>query len=107
MFNYPYQPYLNQQPSSGIIWIQGEAAAKSYLVAPNSTVPLWDSERQTIYIKSADAAGMPSLKIIDYTIRDTQQGAAAPAYATREDLDAVKTQIAALKDEWEKARKEQ
>ena len=105
MYNYPYQPYMaQQQPSSGIIWIQGEAAAKSYLVAPNTTVPLWDSESQTIYIKSADAAGMPSMKVIDYTIRNTQQQPAAPAYATREDLDAVRTQLAALKGEWEKVR---
>ena len=49
MYNYPYQPYLQQQ-NNGIIWIQGEAAAKSYLVAPGSTVPLWDSERQTILL---------------------------------------------------------
>jgi hypothetical protein len=35
------QPDLN---SSGQIWVQGEAGAKSYLVAPNKTVTLWDSE---------------------------------------------------------------
>lgn len=107
MYNYPYQPYMQQQPSGGIIWIQGEAAAKSYLVAPNTSVPLWDSERQTIYIKSADAAGMPSMKVIDYTIRDTQaQQQAAPAYATREDLDVVRAQLAELQNEWKKVRKD-
>ena len=107
MYSYPYQPYLQQQ-NNGIIWIQGEAAAKSDLVAPGSTVPLWDSERQTIYIKSADAAGMPSIKIIDYMIREpqAQQAQAAPAYATREDLDAVRAQLAALQDEMKKARAE-
>ena len=49
---YPYQP-------TGIIWVSGEAGAKAYLVAPNNTVQLWDSESQTIYLKSADACGMP------------------------------------------------
>jgi hypothetical protein len=53
--------------------VQGESGAKSYLVAPNCTVQLWDSESQTIYIKSADASGMPSIKILDYTIRDDQK----------------------------------
>ena len=37
------QPAQNTQ-QNGIIWVQGEAAAKSYLVAPGSTVQLWDSE---------------------------------------------------------------
>ncbi len=55
---------------NGIIWVQGEAGAKSYLVAPNTTVQLWDSESQTIYLKSADASGMPSIKTLDYTIRE-------------------------------------
>jgi hypothetical protein len=53
--------------------VQGEAGAKSYLVAPNNTVQLWDSESQTIYLKSVDASGMPTMKVLDYTIRDTTQ----------------------------------
>lgn len=47
-------PQQQPQMNSNLIWVQGEAGAKSYLVAPNTTVQLWDSERQTIYIKSAD-----------------------------------------------------
>ena len=70
---YPVQQTQNQQNS--IIWVQGEAGAKSYMVAPNSTVTLWDSENQTIYLKSADASGMPSIKTLDYTIREAQKQA--------------------------------
>ena len=44
------QPYMPQQPaqqspaqnSGGIIWVQGEAAAKSYPVSPGSGVLLMD-----------------------------------------------------------------
>ena len=61
---------VNQPVSNGIIWVQGEAGAKSYLVAPNTTVQLWDSEENVIYIKTADSSGMPSMKILDYTIRE-------------------------------------
>lgn len=57
-------------PQSGLIWVSGEAGARGYPIAPNTTVDLWDSESQTIYLKSADASGMPSMKILDYTIRD-------------------------------------
>ena len=52
-----------QNGTSSLIWVNGEVGAKSYLVAPNTTVVLWDSESQTIYLKSADAAGMPSIKV--------------------------------------------
>ena len=68
-----YQPQsqsVQQQQNPGMIWVQGEAGAKSYLLTPNTTLPLWDSEQQTIYLKSADASGMPSMKILDYTIRE-------------------------------------
>ena len=67
----PMQMPAPQQAPSSIIWVQGEAGAKSYLVAPNTTVQLWDSENPVIYLKSADASGMPSMKIIDYKIRDS------------------------------------
>lgn len=87
------------QPNNGIIWVQGEAGAKSYLVAPNNTVPLWDSETQTIYLKSADASGLPSMKIIDYTIRDVPparlQTQAQPAenYVTKEEFDQLRAEV--------------
>lgn len=81
---------------SNLIWVQGETGAKSYLVAPNSTVALWDSETQTIYLKSADASGMPSMKVIDYTIRDnpvqkaTQQNV---TYVTKDEFDSFKSEV--------------
>lgn len=94
-----------QQPNSSIIWVQGIEGAKSYLVAPNNTVQLWDSERQTIYLKSADASGMPSMRILDYTFRDAPQGsqmAQKPVgvdYPTRDEFNALKGQIEAIRAE--------
>ena len=102
-----YQQPTIQQPNNGVIWVQGEAGAKSYLVAPNNTVQLWDSESQTVYIKSADASGMPSMKVLDYTIRETAQNGAnktvqksdgeTPSYATKDDLRAVSDEIKAIR----------
>lgn len=62
-------PIAQQQISNDMIWVQGLAGAKAYLVAPNTTVTLWDSERKTAYLKSCDGSGIPSLKILDYTER--------------------------------------
>lgn len=93
-----------QGSSNGPIWIQGEAAAKSYLVAPGTTVALWDSESQTIYLKTADASGMPSMRVLDYTIRDMPQQknpVGGTEYATKADLEELRKQIAELKGEKE------
>ncbi len=100
----PTQPQPQpQQMTSGIIWVQGEAGAKSYLVAPNTTVQLWDSERQTIYIKSADASGMPSIKTLDYTIRESRPSnvhipteMASTSFATKDEVNLLGERLDAL-----------
>lgn len=106
MFPMAYQPIQYQQypqpqqpqANNGIIWIQGEAGAKSYLISPNTTVPLWDSESQTIYLKSADASGMPTMKILDYTIREqnsqpTSSLMQSSDYVTHDELSAFEERI--------------
>lgn len=95
----PYQAPVQHQQSTGITWVQGEAGAKSYLVAPNTTVQLWDSEKQVIYLKSADASGMPSLKTLDYTVREQQAEKPAAEYVTRNEFDDLKKQIESMREE--------
>ena len=95
-----------QQQNQGLIWVQGEQAAKSYLVAPNTTVQLWDSEEKVIYLKSADASGMPSMKILDYTIRGDTGDHVEPSaeYATKDELNALAEKIKDLRDEFGRRR---
>lgn len=73
-----FQPQMMQQQSqmtqqvndTGILWVQGEAGAKSWAVAPGKSVMLMDSESNTFYIKSSDNSGMPMpLRVFDYTER--------------------------------------
>lgn len=100
------------QQSNPMIWVQGETGAKSYLLAPNTTLPLWDSERQTIYLKSADASGMPSMKILDYTIREQAQPQSIPVvseqsqpktdFVTHSELDDFEKKIIQKIDELSK-----
>ena len=104
-----FQTPQNPQPqqNSGIIWIQGLQAAKSFLIAPNTTVPLFDTETQSIYLKSADSSGMPSLKILDYTIRDKNTGnipqnisgggnVDSSSYVTKAEFDDLKMKFEAF-----------
>lgn len=97
----PYQDQLTQlraqqfqsapQPGGGLLWVQGEAGAKSYLMAPNSTVLLMDSEAQRFYLKTTDASGVPGMRVFEYTeiIPNQPKPAEIPVdkFVTREEFE--------------------
>lgn len=108
----PYIPqYQPQQQSGGLIWVQGEAGAKSHPVGAGQSVLLMDSESNRFFIKSADASGMPlPLRIFDYAERTAQNAHTAPTVAnvdtsgfvTREEFEARIAQICAKYSDTEK-----
>ena len=102
-----YNPYINPyqaamqppqpvQPAqqTGVNWVQGEAAARSWMVAPNTTVLLMDSEAERFYLKSSDASGMPlPLRIFEYKERTgepRQNPIEKGNYVTREEFEEFK-----------------
>ena len=90
-----------QQNGNGLIWVQGEQAAKSYMVAPNTTVLLMDSDASRFYLKSSDASGMPMLRVFEYSeIAQNAPNKAQEektvdysAFATKAELDAFRAEI--------------
>lgn len=60
-------PVQAPQNNSAITWVQGEAGAKAYPLAPGTNILLMDSESECFYIKSTDASGMPMpLRTFEY-----------------------------------------
>ena len=65
-----FNPYGHQSPytlnnsgnnqNGGMTWVQGEAGANAYQVAPGHVMVLFDSTRDVFYIKSVDMYGKPS-----------------------------------------------
>ena len=104
----PVQSQIQAQPqnNNGLIWVQGESGAKSFLVAPNTTVMLMDSEASVFYLKSADASGMPlPLRIFDYKERQNAPtsdfktptsdfSGLNDKFVTRKEFDELKASIA-------------
>lgn len=101
------QTVPQQQVNQGLLWVSGEVGAKSYLVAPNSTVLLMDSDAQRFYLKSADNAGMPNLRIFEYNeVTNLPQNAPqAPnldenvlndKFVTREEYEGLKRQYESI-----------
>lgn len=106
------QPAQPPQTNQGLLWVQGEAGAKSYLVAPNTTVLLMDSEGSRFYLKSTDNAGMPSLRVFEYS--EVSQNASQVAqsaqtnlddkYVTRQEYDALRAKYAEIMDKLDSFR---
>ena len=101
------QTVPQQQVNQGLLWVSGEVGAKSYLVAPNSTVLLMDSDAQRFYLKSADNAGMPSLRIFEYSevtnipqntpqALNTNLKELDGKYVTREEYEGLKRQYESI-----------
>lgn len=97
---------MPRQQESGMIWVLGVEGAKAYIVAPGTTLPLWDSQARKIYIKSVDANGVPQMQTINYEIEGEApavppvgatvpvSAAAVPAdYVTKADLKGVMDEI--------------
>lgn len=94
--SYPWNNYGTQNnvaqhatQSNTINWVQGEAGAKAFMIAPGQSVLLMDSESNSFFIKSSDASGMPlPLRVFDYVERTVTKSETASAdYVTREEFE--------------------
>lgn len=107
---YPYSqmpqnaPQMPQNASAGqnngIIWVQGENAAKSFPVGAGQSVLLMDSEKSVFYIKSTDQSGMPQpLRIFDYKEQSTPHSEAgiskqaADDYVSRKEFEEFREDV--------------
>ena len=103
----PQQMQMQQQAQqyNSKIYVQGDAGAKSYLVAPGNTVILWDSEAPVFYEKSADYSGVPHIRRAYYSYDDTatQSKQTRPIisdsanFATKDDISSIREEIEAIK----------
>lgn len=89
-------PQPMQNGSQGILWVQGEAGAKAYMMAPNTTILLMDSEGQRFYLKSTDMSGVPTLRTFKYTevtSQPMQEEVPENKYVTRQEYDEIKGKV--------------
>lgn len=109
-FTQPYQvpmqtpPMATHTSNNDMIFVLGQNEAESYPVAPNATVTMWDKNQKTFYIKTANAQGIPSMQIYDYTERP-QNTPQTPAehvcqcgskFATIEQFDGLQAKISEI-----------
>lgn len=104
---------MQTQPTNDMIWVLNENEATSYPVAPNNSVVLWDKNNPTIYVKSVNAQGVPSMRILDFTERNdstknmpvnapkTHECTCGDKYATKEQINDLRGKIDDLTAKYE------
>lgn len=102
------QPSAIPQSSSDMIWVLNETEAISYPVAPNNSVTLWDKNNDTVYIKSVNMQGVPSIRILDYKERTVENAPKMPSnqfsfdgskFVSTEDFKALQGKFDGLQSE--------
>lgn len=100
------QPVPIPQPtsSSDVLWVLNENEATSYPVAPNNSVVLWDKNEPTIYVKSVNAQGIPSMRILDFKERTgakaepEHQCKCGDRFVTKEQFEELQAEVIALSE---------
>lgn len=96
-YNMPQpQPTAQPQQDTALIWVQGEAGAKAYIVKPGSSVVLMDSEKDFFYIKTVDLSGMPNLRVFEYKEIGSKPEIPVGNFVAREEFDELKLKIEEL-----------
>ena len=103
---------MQNQPTNDFLWVLNENEATSYPVAPNNTVTLWDKNLPTVYIKSVNAQGVPSMRVLDFVER-TATSPTTPAgsafnspniFATIEQFNSLKSDVEALRGKFDELK---
>lgn len=101
-----FQPQYPRPSTSNIIWAQGDAGAKAHQLPPSSSAIILDSESKRFFIKTTDAAGIPSLKTYDFKESAEPCNQVNVVTPTQEDISNLKTEIESMKKTIEELRQE-
>lgn len=108
----PMQPMVQpiSQQTNDMLWVLNESEATAYPVAPNNSVVLWDKSNSTIYVKSVNAQGVPSMRILDFNERTAENAPKTPVehkcecgdkFVPKEDFKALETKFEALQKDFD------
>ena len=102
-------PMQTQPTNDTMLFVLNENEASAYPVAPNNSIVLWDKNNKTFYIKTANAQGIPSMQIYDFTERiekaqnepTTHKCTCGDKYATKEQINDLRGKIDDLTAKYE------
>lgn len=86
--NYP------QEQAQNLIRVNGIDGAKTYQMPANSTVALFDSNEDIMYIKTTDGAGFPSIRTFSFTeVKEENKPIKQVDYISRQEFEEFKKEL--------------
>ena len=75
-------------------WVNGEVGAQAYMIAPNTSILLMDSDNPMFYIKTSDIKGKATIRAYKYEeVQPGVQTQKEPVYVTKEEFDKFKEEL--------------
>lgn len=96
MYNQPQnnQQFFQPEPTQNLIRVNGINGAKAYQMPANSTVALFDSNNDVMYIKSTDGAGFPSIRTFSFTeLKEDISTTENTDYISRQEFEEFKKEL--------------
>ena len=94
---YPNQFSTLTQPqmtTQNLIRVNGIDGAKAYQMSANSTVALFDTNEDIMYVKSTDGAGFPSIRTFSFTeIKENIKVSQNSDYISRQEFEDFKKEL--------------
>ena len=88
------QQIFPQEQPQNLIRVNGIDGAKAYQMPANSTVALFDSNEDVMYVKSTDGAGFPSIRTFEFTEKLNEEGKSPDVeYISREEFENFKKEL--------------
>lgn len=98
--NQYYNPQTNnqqifpQEQTQNLIRVNGIEGAKTYQMSANSTVALFDSNEDIMYIKTTDGAGFPSIRTFNFAeITQNEKSSGGQDYISRQEFEEFKKEL--------------
>ena len=96
MYNQPQnnQQFFQPEPTQNLIRVNGINGAKAYQMPANSTVALFDSNNDVMYVKSTDGAGFPSIRTFSFTeLKEDISTTENTDYISRQEFEEFKKEL--------------
>lgn len=91
---YYNQQNYQQEQAQNLIRVNGIDGAKTYQMPANSTVALFDSNEDIMYIKTTDGAGFPSIRTFNFVeIKQNEKSSTSQDYISRKEFEEFKKEL--------------
>lgn len=87
-----FSPSWLQSNTNNLIKVNGIESVRAYTTMPNSTVVLFDANKDTFYVKTTDASNYPTIRVFNF-MEEKIPKIETSEYVTKDEFNQFKEEI--------------